>query len=69
MLHTRLEENEVVINSILSKRPVKLVETGLEFGVPGFTKFRERRFWNSIFNGKSSDGLRRRITLTTVFAC
>jgi ribosomal RNA methyltransferase Nop2 len=34
-----VEENEEVVNYALRKRPnVKLVETGLSFGVEGFTK-------------------------------
>lgn len=33
-----VEENEAVVQYALNNRPVKLVETGLEFGVEGFTK-------------------------------
>ncbi|KAJ9076717.1 rRNA (cytosine-C5-)-methyltransferase nop2 [Entomophthora muscae] len=40
-----VEENEAVVNYALSKRPnVKLVETGLSFGVDGFTSFRGNKF-------------------------
>lgn len=34
-----MEENEAVVQYALNNRPVKLVETGLEFGVEGFTKY------------------------------
>ena len=37
------EENENVVNYALGKRNVKVVDTGLEFGVEGFTKHREFR--------------------------
>lgn len=33
-----VEENEAVIQYALENRPVKIVETGLAFGIEGFTK-------------------------------
>ncbi|CAF3793199.1 unnamed protein product [Rotaria sp. Silwood1] len=35
-----VEENEAVVQYAINNRPVKLVETGLEFGVEGFTNFK-----------------------------
>lgn len=42
------EENEQVVDYILAKRHVRLVETGLEVGKPGFTRYKERRFHPSM---------------------
>jgi ribosomal RNA methyltransferase Nop2 len=39
-----VEENEAVVQYALNNRPVKLVETGLEFGVEGFTNFKGTPF-------------------------
>lgn len=42
------EENEQVVNYILQKRFVRIIETGLEVGKPGLTRHKERRFHPSL---------------------
>eukprot|EP01129_Flabellula_baltica_P008123 TRINITY_DN3198_c0_g1_i1.p1 TRINITY_DN3198_c0_g1~~TRINITY_DN3198_c0_g1_i1.p1 ORF type:complete len:485 (+),score=139.28 TRINITY_DN3198_c0_g1_i1:19-1473(+) len=43
-----VEENEAVVNYVLNNRNVVLVDTGLEFGVEGRTKYLKHRFHPSL---------------------
>jgi ribosomal RNA methyltransferase Nop2 len=45
-----VEENEMVVDYILKKRHVKIVETGLQVGRAGLTRYKERRFHPSVAN-------------------
>ena len=49
-----IEENEMVIDAILKKRNVKVValDDAVNFGVKGYTKFRQHRFHPSIANAR-----------------
>uniref|UniRef100_A0A6B2L1W4 SAM-dependent MTase RsmB/NOP-type domain-containing protein n=1 Tax=Arcella intermedia TaxID=1963864 RepID=A0A6B2L1W4_9EUKA len=42
------EENEAVVDYLLRKRGVKLVDTGLPFGKPGYVKCQEHKFDQSV---------------------
>ena len=43
-----VEENEWVVDYALRTRYVKLVETGIEIGEDGFTKYQQKRFHPSL---------------------
>jgi len=44
-----IDENEAVVDYALRKRPnVKLIDTGLEFGKEGFTRYRGKIFDDSV---------------------
>lgn len=41
-------ENEDVVNYVLGKRDVKLLNAGLDFGKPGFTRYQQKRYHPSL---------------------
>ena len=43
-----VEENEAVVDYALRNRDVKIVESGIEFGIKGFTKMKQHRFHPSL---------------------
>lgn len=43
-----VEENEAAVQYALNKRHVKVIDTGLSFGKPGFTRHKTRRFNSSM---------------------
>ena len=47
-----VEENEAVVDYALRNRDVKVIPTGLEFGVEGFVKWKTHRFHPSLVNAR-----------------
>ena len=43
-----IAENEEVVNYALSKRDIRIIDTGLDFGRTGFTKYQQKRFHTSL---------------------
>jgi len=43
-----VKENEEVVDYLLNNRDVKLLDPGLDFGKPGFTRYQQKRFHPSI---------------------
>jgi hypothetical protein len=50
--YAQVEENENVVNYALRKRHVKVVPSGLEFGRPGYCKYRDFRFHPSLTHSR-----------------
>ena len=47
-----VEENEAVVDYALRNRHVKVVESGISFGIPGFTRMRQHRFHPDLIRSK-----------------
>ena len=47
-----VEENELVVDYALRRRDIKIVDTGLDFGRPGFTRWREHRMHPSVASSR-----------------
>lgn len=43
-----IHENEEVVNYALTRRNIKIIDTGLSFGKPGFTRYKDKRFHPSL---------------------
>ncbi|AFP65631.1 nucleolar protein (nucleomorph) [Chroomonas mesostigmatica CCMP1168] len=45
-----IEENEMIIQYAIEKRKIKILPTGLKFGLPGFLNYKRKNFHKSMIN-------------------